>query len=707
MPYKRLLTPLQADSFAITTIFICLSLALVAKGYFVFLAQTSIYLLIAEALIFLAGMALINLISHLSIRWLKILLETLFSLLALLYMLTTLIAVYNFSLTGTIPRLEQLHGLTFDMLAPSLIPLVMGQKYTLLAIIVITTLVFIFTRRIARLAYFHICVISADILFLLALLAFYQHNGFSSTNENTWQPLAWQVFHSDISDLEATRDDYQGFIQYYYQRLASSKGMASRYQGIFQQLAGKNIILLSMESTRAKDFALYGNQTKMPFVRQLAKHSIIFRHMYSQDIRSTKAYPALDMGQFSLLAWANYSNDLTMLNHPQGLIPTLKRLGYHTSAFVNGDADYDAHKDYQINRGYDEVYYQGDMNPAGYICNDVKMLDFIAHKLQQQQGRFYMMLWPIASHHPYTRAFWNDKKKWLAKHPEGIKHGSPDDHRRYLTSLEEMDDFIHHLVTILKKQGKYDNTVLIAVGDHGEAFGEHEKRNYFHGNNLYEESIHVAAFIHNPHIPGTIYEPRYLPHRDLAASILHLASGGKQAILNDARSIFNHYQYDLPLYLYNSWSRVRGIIYRGYKLRISIKGTFFNRMQNITDYDENTKDAELRKLDNVMDPEYIRLKHLLSQWYNGMRYFSFMMLGDAMRAEARHYIDMQVDLLNNNMLPRLALIKTRADFAALEKEYYQKLYQISPQAAKAWRQKWTEDARQQFLQKYHIVFTRE
>ena len=49
--------------------------------------------------------------------------------------------------------------------------------------------------------------------------------------------------------------------------------------------------------------------------------------------------------------------------------------------------------------------------------------------------------------------------------------------------------------TQLTKQKLSDSTLVVVVGDHGEAFGQH-RRNFAHASEIYEENMHVPlAFI--------------------------------------------------------------------------------------------------------------------------------------------------------------------------------------------------------------------
>ena len=67
---------------------------------------------------------------------------------------------------------------------------------------------------------------------------------------------------------------------------------------------------------------------------------------------------------------------------------------------------------------------------------------------------------------------------------------------RYHTAIELMDGKVAGFVDAARGAGLLDDTLLIVVSDHGEAFGEHEL--YFHDASVYETHLHVPLFIHHP-----------------------------------------------------------------------------------------------------------------------------------------------------------------------------------------------------------------
>ena len=63
----------------------------------------------------------------------------------------------------------------------------------------------------------------------------------------------------------------------------------------------------------------------------------------------------------------------------------------------------------------------------------------------------------------------------------------------YDDALSYVDEQLGKLFAGLKAQGRWDDTVVVVTGDHGEAFGEHGL--LCHANGLYEEAVRVPLLI--------------------------------------------------------------------------------------------------------------------------------------------------------------------------------------------------------------------
>jgi len=550
------------------------------------------------------------------------------SVVLLVLFLASLSSLIGFITLGMLPRFQQLDGLTWNIIGPSMETMLYGIKYQLsvclLSIVAYFTFLYWLAKSPQRI--FRRINLATNIFVLIpSILLLY----FMSEPQGQVRLLGQQLVERDIDvdiamDIENyDKEDQIVFFKRYDTKLAANNGFHKNYEEIYHQLKNKNVIFLVLESVRAKDFAAYGGDLDMPNFDKLIENSIIFKNMYSQDTRSTKAYASLDMGLFSLTSWDSYPSKLADKYTEISLAQLANEEGYYTSHFTNGSGNYDNHERFSENRGYQTIRYRESLNISRHKANDFMLLKKFEKDIQQNKKPFYSMLWPILNHHPYGFDFWKDRKNWLTEHPEGTNWFGKHNYPRYRQSLKDIDKFIGRLVKLLKRQKLYEDTVLIIVGDHGEAFGDLHIFNVIHGNNLFEESIHVPAIVHNPNINKTNVDNRFLPHRDLSATIYHLINENKTT-LNNARSVFLDYKHNIPLYLSHTGQNIKGIIHDGYKLRVeSDNKLFFSSINEIRADNRN----ELHQI-SVLEGKSKQLYHLLVEWSAAMKFTSLAVLQD-------------------------------------------------------------------------------
>ena len=538
--------------------------------------------------------------------------QTLLAVAALVAAVATSVAAIGFWQTGAIPRAQQLNGLTWDIVGPSILEIVRSNAIALVLCLLLLGAAALLLRALLRRASRspvrppHLAVAG------LVLLAAGLGAAYQDASKGT-AFIATQLFHSDLdvkqvlSERSLQIEDH--FFKAYYRDLAETKGPA-RHPEILSQLRGSNIIWVVLESVRAKDLPLYGGTANMPHFMQAREHMLLLDHLYVQDPRSTKAYTQMDMGRFSLLSWDTYSNNIPRMFPQDGLAAHLGKLGYSTAALVNGDAHYDNNQLFQKLHGYQHTLYRQEINPGSPNADDLKLLEQAKDMMDKVRTPFYMMLWPIQTHHPYGRKYWSHE--WSSNQTAKQSLDS-DEHARYLKALQEADDWFGQLLKMLKAQGLDENTTIVVTGDHGQAFREHEPGNGFHGTGVYEESVHVPGLIYHPKINGLHRDDRNLRLLDMPATVLEIAAS-KEHVFNDGRSLFRNYKQDMPIFLFNSWVGAIGIIQDGHKLWRRTKSPqdiFFAPLAEI----RATPGKERQRLNTGKGTTQL---HMLNQWEAAM-----------------------------------------------------------------------------------------
>lgn len=533
---------------------------------------------------------------------------------SLVIAIATVVTAIGFWQTGTVPRVQQLHGLTWGILAPSLLSLARNHALLLVVGPILLTLVLWRLHRFVRRAnHFPAHPLRLALIALALLGAGLGAAPWSASQGTAF--VATQLLYSDLDAKQALSARAQEiearFFENYRRDLAALEG-PPRYPELLSSLRGSNVIWVVLESVRAKDVPLYGGSATMPHFMKAREHMILLDHLYVQDPRSTKAFTQMDLGRFGLLSWDTYSNNLPWMFPQDGLAAQLKKLGYSTAVLSNSDASYDNNELFQKIHGYEKTMYRQAINAGSPNADDLKLLDQARRMIGQLRAPFYMMLWPMQTHHPYGREYWATEWGNSDGKPEE-KYKGTSDHERYLNALQQADDWFGRLIAILKAQGVYENTTIVVTGDHGQAFREHEPGNSFHGNGVYEESVHVSGFIYNPRIKRLHRDERNVRLLDMPATILDMASSTTY-LFNDGRSLLRNYHREMPVFLFSSWGGAVGIIHDGHKLwrrTKSPKEMFFASMRDIQSHPDKERQ-------HLLPGDGASQLHMLDEWETAM-----------------------------------------------------------------------------------------
>jgi arylsulfatase A-like enzyme len=251
--------------------------------------------------------------------------------------------------------------------------------------------------------------------------------------------------------------------------------------------AGRNVILVSLESTAARYLGVYGASPDIaPHLSELSRSAIVFDNAYA-------VYPESIKGLFSILCSATPA--IATAAEEYARVPcesparVLAARGYRTALFHSGRFAYLGMNAVVRNRGYDTLADAGDIGgerESSFGIDDASTIASILHWIDAgpPDRPFFITYLPIAGHHPYEA-------------PGGGPFPDPDEFGRYRNAVHYGDVALGTLRRSLQARGLDRSTVWIVLGDHGEAFGQHDG-NYGHTFQLYEENVHVPFVIAAP-----------------------------------------------------------------------------------------------------------------------------------------------------------------------------------------------------------------
>ncbi|RME92739.1 MAG: LTA synthase family protein [Candidatus Hydrogenedentota bacterium] len=278
----------------------------------------------------------------------------------------------------------------------------------------------------------------------------------------------------------------------------------------------RNLVVIVLESTRADATSIYNPKLDTtPFLKQLAKNSIVALRGYSVNPHTSKCLVAIHCGIEPRPGMAVHEAGRGGL--PAKCLPSLlKEVGYHTAYFQSPTYWFESRHKLVKNLKYDE-FYPGESHPkqgfskVNYFGYEDKIMLAPAEKwlkeYKQKNGNkpFLLTFLTNTSHHPY-----GVPKGWPIK-----QYVTNPRFNRYLNTVAYVDSFLKDLFDIFKRTRYYENTVFLITGDHGEAFYEHGFRG--HSNHLYEETLRIPVLIHDPlrktnlRIRKVVAEYDYLP----------------------------------------------------------------------------------------------------------------------------------------------------------------------------------------------------
>jgi phosphoglycerol transferase MdoB-like AlkP superfamily enzyme len=267
----------------------------------------------------------------------------------------------------------------------------------------------------------------------------------------------------------------------------------------------RNVVVFVMESVPAKYLGSYGGPPGItPVLDRVGQDAVRFTNMYAHVPSTVHSLVTLLLSVYNPLSFRLLTRESPAIGLPS-LSGELKRLGFRTAFFNGSDNRFQRgdefldHRGFDLLRDYRSIPCSGDVLVASSEywplsdgtrdrCAVAALLEWVK---PAAPAPFFALFWTMQTHYPY---FAVDSELRVA--PEN------PDLNRYLSALKESDRALGDLLDGLDRQGLLDATLVVVLGDHGEAFGEHSHWNH---HLLYEEDLHVPFLLINaPRFHGQI-----------------------------------------------------------------------------------------------------------------------------------------------------------------------------------------------------------
>lgn len=321
----------------------------------------------------------------------------------------------------------------------------------------------------------------------------------------------------------------------------------------------ENVLIFVMESTPWEYLQTYGG--KYPITPNILKHapsSFRFDNIYAHA-------PATNYSLFSLFTslYPDISYYSMTASHPDLPLKTISGVfadrDYRTGFFWSADMRFQAFDRFLETKHFDvvkdfrsivcdrpvfEISSAQDKNMD--YAYDVCLGDTVANWIDADPKKpFFAIMMTAMTHYPYTT-------NTMLQH-----YVDDEKQNEYLNALRIGDETFGVVMDRLAASGKLDSTLVVLVGDHGEAFGQHD--NWGHATALYEENVHVPLMFFNSQLFNGQSAEAVGGLIDVAPTVLDIVGIGKP-VTWQGKSLFGENRSERA-YFFSPW---RGFLF-GYR----------------------------------------------------------------------------------------------------------------------------------------------
>lgn len=317
---------------------------------------------------------------------------------------------------------------------------------------------------------------------------------------------------------------------------------------------GANVVIMLLDAGGAKHFSSYGYpEPTTPNADAVGRDGIKFDNAYCQAVYTLASTASLMSGQLPIHHRIIYTKN-RLSSDIFTMAESFRSAGYSTGTFLaNGNAS----DIFGMAQGFQEiadVFRYRDYTGWGQDITNAfeKWLPEAANK------RFFAYLHYREPHAPY-----NPPEQWKFKFVDPNYKGNIIDsyevrkqinygqlqasqgdkdfiQAMYDANLNYGDYQIGQVVQRLKQLGIYDQTIVIIIADHGEAFWEHGYQG--HNSQLYQESIHIPMLIklaRGSQIAKT--SPSFVRTIDIYPTLIDLLGFSRKGMRVDGRSFVPYF----------------------------------------------------------------------------------------------------------------------------------------------------------------------
>jgi len=250
------------------------------------------------------------------------------------------------------------------------------------------------------------------------------------------------------------------------------------------------VILVTLDTTRADRLACYGYpRVKTPNLDAAARRGVLFEQAATAAPLTLPAHATIMTGMYPTYHGVRVNGNTALSDGQTTLAEAFAGRGYDTGAFI---AAFVLDGRWGLKQGF--AYYDDQFDLKKYARIDLasvqrpgnEVMDTALTWLEARKEKpFFAWIHLYDPHHPYE-----------PPEPYGAEYGGRGQAGLYDGEIAFMDEQIGRLTGWLEKTGLDRSSVLVFVGDHGEALGSHGEGT--HGYYVYDYAVRVPLIVVAP-----------------------------------------------------------------------------------------------------------------------------------------------------------------------------------------------------------------
>ncbi|MCA9679072.1 MAG: sulfatase, partial [Myxococcales bacterium] len=266
-----------------------------------------------------------------------------------------------------------------------------------------------------------------------------------------------------------------------------------------------NVVIVMIDTVRADRLGVAGYQrdgtSLTPRLDGFAAGATRFTDAYSVAPNTPRAMPAFMTSRYPSVIHVDklFKNYPVLDDDNQMLFEAFQAAGLKTYGF---SSHFYFRPERNFTQGFDAYDNEGalDIAPSNKDSASPRIVPKVLAKLDElgaSKERFAMWVHLFEPHSTYM-----EHDGWKI-----TEHGTASLEQKYDYEIAFVDGYVGQIFDKLDATGLADDTIVVVVADHGEAFGVHTfagQKMFFHGQTLYNELLRIPLMIRVPGQPARV-----------------------------------------------------------------------------------------------------------------------------------------------------------------------------------------------------------